>query len=57
MIPTFVLLGAVNALAYALVTSYLRARLSEPQHLAMLQRGSGVVLLLLGGVTAWLQAT
>jgi hypothetical protein len=35
----------------------LRARLSEPRHLAMLHRGSGVVLLLLGVVTAGLQAT
>ena len=57
MIPTFVLLGALNALAYALLTSHLRASLSEPQHLAMLQRGSGVVLLPLGGVTAGHQAT
>ena len=48
MIPTFVLLGAANALAYALLASHLRARLSEPRHLAMLHRGSGVVLLLLG---------
>ena len=47
MIPTFVLIGVVNALAYALLASHLRARLSEPRHLAMLQRGSGVVLLCL----------
>mgnify|MGYP003299206036 CR=1 FL=1 len=55
MLPTFVLLGAVNALAYALPASHLRARLHEQRHLAMLQRGSGVVLL--GVVTAGLQAT
>ena len=57
MIPTFVRLGAVNALAYVLLASHLRVRLSEPRYLAMLQRGSGIVLLLLGGVTAGLQAT
>lgn len=57
MIPTFVPLGTVNALAYVLLASHLRVRLSEPQHLAMLQRGSGVIPLLLGGVTAGLQTT
>ena len=47
MIPTFVLIGVVNALAYAFLASHLRARLREPRHLAMLQRGSGAVLLCL----------
>ena len=57
MIPTLVLLDAVNALAHVLLASHLRVRLSEPRHLAMLHRGSGIVLLLLGGVTAGHQAT
>ena len=47
MVPTFVLIGVVNAFAYALLASHLRARLSESRRLAMLQRGSGVVLLCL----------
>lgn len=57
MIPIFIKLGAMNALAYALLATHLCAGLTKPRHLTMLQRGSGVILLLFGGVKGELQAT
>ena len=54
---SLVLLNAANALAQAFIAGQLRARLTEPRQLAMLQRGGSVVLLLLATTTARLQAT
>ena len=44
MIATFVGLGGVNALAYALLAATLRSKVARPDRMAWLQRGSGAVL-------------
>ena len=45
MIATFVGLGRVNALAYALLAATLRSKFARPDRVAWLQRGSGAVLI------------
>ena len=45
MIATFVGLGEVNALAYALLVATLRGKVAMPDQMAWLQRGSGAVLI------------
>ena len=45
MIATFVGLGGVNALAYALLAATLRSKVARPDRMAWLQRGSGAVLI------------
>ena len=55
MIATFVGLGGVNALAYALLAAQLRGKVARPDRMAWLQRGSGAVLIGLGAFTAALR--
>ena len=45
MIATFVGLGGVNALAYALLAATLRSKVARPDRIAWLKRGSGAVLI------------
>ena len=55
MIVTFVGLGGVNALAYALLAATLRNLVARPDRMAWLQRGSGAVLIGLAIFTATLR--
>ena len=55
MIVTFVGLGGVNALAYALLAAQLRGKVARPDRMAWLQRGSGAVLIGLAAFTAALR--
>ena len=55
MIATFVCLGGVNALAYALLAAQLRSKVARPDRMAWLQRGSGAVLIGLAAFTAALR--
>ena len=55
MIATFVGLGGVNALAYALLAAQLRSKVARPDRMAWLQRGSGAVLIGLAAFTAALR--
>ena len=55
MIATFVGLGGVNALAYALLAARLRDKVARPERMAWLQRGSGTVLIVLAAFTAALR--
>ena len=55
MIATFVGLGGVNALAYALLAAQLRGKVARPDRMAWLQRGSGAVLIGLAAFTAALR--
>ena len=54
MIATFVGLGGVNALAYALLAAQLRSKVARDR-MAWLQRGSGAVLIGLAAFTAALR--
>ena len=45
MIATFIGLGGMNALAYALLAATLRSKVARPDRMAWLQRGSGSVLI------------
>ena len=45
MSATFVGLGGLNALAYALLAATLRSKVAKPDRIAWLQRGSGAVLI------------
>ena len=45
IIATFVGLVGVNALAYALLAATLQSKVSGPDRMAWLQRGSGAVLI------------
>ena len=55
MIATFVGLGGVNALAYALLAARLRDKVARPDRMAWLQRGGGAVLIGLAVFTAALR--
>jgi threonine/homoserine/homoserine lactone efflux protein len=55
MIATFVSLGALNALAYALLADRLRARIQRPAILQGLTRLGGVTLIGMGVLTATLR--
>ena len=55
MIATFVGLGGVNALAYALLAATLRSKVARPDRMAWLQRGSGAVLIGLAVFTTTLR--
>ena len=55
MIATFVGLGGVNALAYALLAAQLRSKVARPDRMAWLQRGSGAVLIGLAAFTTALR--
>ena len=55
MIATFVSLGALNALAYALLADRLRARIQRPAILRGLTRLGGVTLIGMGVLTATLR--
>lgn len=55
MIVTFVGLGGVNALAYALLAALLRSKVAQPDRMAWLHRGSGAVLIGLAAFTAVLR--
>ena len=55
MIATFVGLGGVNALAYALLAATLRNKVARPDRMAWLQRGSGAVLIGLAVFTTTLR--
>ena len=55
MIATFVGLGGLNALAYALLASRLRGLVTRPRVHIWLQRGSGAVLIGLAALTATLR--
>ena len=55
IIATFVGLGGVNALAYALLAAQLRGKVARPDRMAWLQRGSGAVLIGLAAFTAALR--
>ena len=55
MVITFVTLGTLNALAYAMPASHLRDCLKKPHLLAWMQRMGGVVLIVMAGFTAALR--
>ena len=55
MVITFVTLGTLNALAYAMLASHLRDRLKKPHLLAWMQRMGGVVLIGMASFTAALR--
>ena len=55
MIVTFVGLGGVNALAYALLAARLRSKVAQPDRMAWLHRGSGALLIGLAAFTAVLR--
>lgn len=55
MVVTFVGLGGVNALAYALLAARLRSKVAQPDRMAWLHRGSGAVLIGLAAFTAVLR--
>ncbi|KPA22171.1 Homoserine/homoserine lactone efflux protein [Shimia sp. SK013] len=55
LISTFVILAAVNALAYALLADRLRARISRPAVMRGLTRAGGITLIGMGVLTATLR--
>lgn len=55
MIATFVTLGGLNALAYALLADRLRARISRPNVITWLTRSGGIALITMGLITATLR--
>jgi len=55
MLVTFVSLGAVNALAYALLADQLGRRIHSPKALTWINRIGGVTLITMGALTATLQ--
>ncbi len=55
MIVTFVGIGGINVLAYALLAARLRGRLTRPGAMAWLQRAGGVVLIGLAAFTLTLR--
>lgn len=52
---TFVGLGAINALAYALLADQLRQRIRRPSVLTWINRTGGVALITMGALTATMQ--
>jgi threonine/homoserine/homoserine lactone efflux protein len=57
LVATFVALGALNALAYALAADRLRARIRRPGVLAAMTRAGGATLIGMGLLTATLRRT
>ncbi|WP_428540385.1 LysE family translocator [Profundibacter sp.] len=55
MLATFVGLGAINALAYALLADQLGQRIRSPKVLTWVNRTGGAVLIAMGALTATLQ--
>ncbi len=55
MIATFVTLGGLNALAYALLADRLRNRISRPNVITWLTRSGGITLIAMGFITATLR--
>lgn len=55
LIATFVTLGGLNALAYALLADRLRARISRPSVMRWLTRSGGIALVMMGVLTATLR--
>lgn len=55
MLVTFVGLGAVNALAYALLADQLRQRIRRPAVLTWVNRTGGAALITMGALTATMQ--
>jgi len=55
MIATFVTLGGLNALAYALLADRLRTRISRPNVMAWLTRFGGIALITMGLITTTLR--
>lgn len=55
MTVTFVGLGGLNALAYALLAGTMRGRLAQPTALVWLRRGGGLVLIGMAAFTATLR--
>lgn len=53
LIVTFVILGAINALAYALLADRLRTRLARPEAVRRLTRAGGLTLIAMGAFTAF----
>ena len=51
MVATFTLLGALNALIYALAAGELRERLKRPEILKWMNRGGGAALMAMGAAT------
>jgi threonine/homoserine/homoserine lactone efflux protein len=51
MVATFTVIGAFNALLYALAAGSLRSRLTKPGALSMLNRGGGGALMAMGAAT------
>lgn len=52
LVATFVVLGACNALAYALLADRLRSRLAKPASVRRLTRAGGFTLIAMGAFTA-----
>jgi len=57
MIATFVTLGALNALAYALLADRLRRQIARPKVIAWLTRSGGIALIAMGLITTTLRRT
>ena len=55
MLATFVSLGAINALAYALLADQLGQRIRSPKVLTWVNRTGGAALIAMGALTATLQ--
>ena len=55
LIPTFVVIGATNALMYALMAAYFRQTIRKLSIRAWVSRASGGVLVAMGMATAVLQ--
>ncbi len=55
LIATFVVLAAINALAYALLADRLRRLIQRPATLTWLTRGGGITLITMGILTATLR--
>ena len=51
MVATFTVLGALNALIYAIAAGELRERLKRPSVLKWMNRGGGAALMAMGAAT------
>lgn len=51
MVATFTVIGALNALAYALAAGSLRTRITQPRVLKWMNRGGGSALMAMGALT------
>lgn len=55
LIATFVTLGGLNALAYALLANRLRRHMARPQVMRTVTRGGGIALIAMGALTTTLR--